>query len=424
VAREEPHPSARTEGQGGTTAHEGHRSTPAMSAGSDPRAAFRDAIRRAGRVAPEGIDRDGKLHRFASNGKRGDDAGWYVFHQDGIPAGCFGDWRTGPSQQNWRADLGRPLTPAELAAHQARVDAARRAREAEEARRRARAVKWARSLWAAGSPLREADPNPYLTAKRVAAVPALREIHAGKMPEILGYTPKSRKGEALVGRCLVAPVKIGDELSTLALIDESGRKHFLAGGATGAGYWAAQPLPDGDGTGLTISIGEGVATVLSVREATGHLAVAALCSSNLRAIAEAMRERYPRAVIVLLADLLKDTGLPDPHAGEAAGAVGGVVAVPDFGGDRPEWAKDYNDLAVLRGREAAAECIRRQTLSKNDVTAVTDVQPRRGAGSSCYVTEEPGVTDVTEDRDSGTEEATAEHEGTASAPDDPHPPAS
>jgi putative DNA primase/helicase len=54
---------------------------------------FRDAIQAAGLTPPEVIDADGKLHRFASNGKRGDTAGWYVLHDDGILAGSFGDWR-------------------------------------------------------------------------------------------------------------------------------------------------------------------------------------------------------------------------------------------------------------------------------------------------------------------------------------------
>jgi len=77
---------------------------------------FRDVIRAAGLEAPPNIIADGKIHRFSSNGKRGDDAGWYVLHGDGIPAGSFGDWRTGISQ-SWRADIGRTLSPAEESAH-------------------------------------------------------------------------------------------------------------------------------------------------------------------------------------------------------------------------------------------------------------------------------------------------------------------
>ncbi len=59
---------------------------------------FRQAIQSAGLTPPDVIEADGKLRRFASSGKRGDDAGWYVLYGDGIPAGIFGDWRTGISQ--------------------------------------------------------------------------------------------------------------------------------------------------------------------------------------------------------------------------------------------------------------------------------------------------------------------------------------
>ena len=89
-----------------------------------PTEQFRDAIKSAGLIPPDVIEPDGKLHRFASSGKRGDDAGWYALHDDGIPAGSFGDWRTG-EQQTWRADIGRKLTPAEDAAHRAKVEATR-----------------------------------------------------------------------------------------------------------------------------------------------------------------------------------------------------------------------------------------------------------------------------------------------------------
>src|SRR5215813_8793567 len=92
---------------------------------------FRAAIHNAGLHPPEVIVPDGKLHRFASNGKRGDDAGWYVFHGDAIPAGAYGDWRTGV-WETWRADIGRPLSAQEKAVHRARVRAMRRVHQAED----------------------------------------------------------------------------------------------------------------------------------------------------------------------------------------------------------------------------------------------------------------------------------------------------
>ncbi len=185
----------------------------------------------------------------------------------------------------------------------------------------------------------------------------LREIDAGATAAILGYVPKSQD-DPLAGRLLVAPVKVGNALSTCELIDGEGRKAALAGRGTRAGgYWAAQPLPDGDGTGLTLLIGEGVATALSAKEASGHPSLAALSAGNLPAVAKTMRERYQAAVLVILADLVKTTGAPDQHAIEAARSVGGLLAVPDFGADRPEGATDFNDMAATCGADAVKRAI-------------------------------------------------------------------
>jgi putative DNA primase/helicase len=127
------------------------------------------------------------------------------------------------------------------------------------------------------------------------------------------------------------------------------------------GYWATERLPDGDGAGLTLMAGEGVATVLSAKAATRHPGIAALSSGNLPAVAKAMRERYPAAVIVILADLVKATGAPDPHAIESARSAGGKLAIPDFGTDRDPGMTDFNDMAVICGLEAVARAIANTT---------------------------------------------------------------
>jgi len=354
---------------------------------------FRDAIRAAGLNPPDVIEADGKLRRFGTNGRRSDDAGWYAFHDDGIPAGAFGDWRTGLSQ-TWRADIGRKLTPAEEAAHRERAAAMRQAREAEEAKRRGEAARKAGALWKAGAPAGE--DHPYLIRKGVAPVATLREIPAADVARIIGYE-LAAKGERLAGRILLAPVKIGGELSTVEMIDEAGRKSALAGGAKAGGYWAVQSLPAGDGAGLCILIGEGVATALSAREATGHPTLAALSAGQLEPAAKAIRKRHPAAAIVILADLLKDTGEPEPRAMQAARAVGGAMAVPDFGGSREAGDTDFNDLAQRCGKDAVRRDIT-ATLSSltGDTEAQSDDDPAAAAEPrSDAVTPDPDVTAVT-----------------------------
>ena len=259
----------------------------------------------------------------------------------------------------WRDDGGYQKPPPEELEKRRLAAVDRENREKLEiARERADTAKKAAAIFKVGT-----DPvdNPYLSCKRVSPVATLREIDAAKAAAILGYAPKSG-GDLLTGRLLVVPVKRGDGLSTLELIDGDKRKAALAGrGSKVGGYWATERLPDCDGAGLTLLIGEGVATVLSAKEASGHPAIAALSSGNLPAVAKAMRERYPAAEIVILADLVKATGEPDPHAIEAARFVGGKLAIPDFGTDRDPDMTDMNDLFILDGAEAVARAIANAT---------------------------------------------------------------
>lgn len=76
---------------------------------------FRQAIEAAGLTPPEFILADGQRHRFSSNGRRGDDAGWYFLHLDGVAAGAFGCWRLGISQK-WSSKSEGAMTVAEHAA--------------------------------------------------------------------------------------------------------------------------------------------------------------------------------------------------------------------------------------------------------------------------------------------------------------------
>src|SRR6266545_5828259 len=103
---------------------------------ADTTSSFRHAIEQKGLTPPDSVIADGKLHRFASNGNRDDDAGWYVFHDDGIAAGAFGDWRTGVNEK-WCGKSDTQMTAAERAAHRQRIEKIQREREQEERRRHA-----------------------------------------------------------------------------------------------------------------------------------------------------------------------------------------------------------------------------------------------------------------------------------------------
>jgi putative DNA primase/helicase len=291
---------------------------------------FRDAIWAASLTPPDAIVDDGKLHRFAPNGKKRDDAGWYVLHADGIPAGVFGDWRTGQSE-TWRADVGRTLTPAEDAAHRERVAAMRREREAEEARRRAEAATVAAATWQAAKPA-PAD-HAYLRSKGI-------KPHGARLADD--------------GR-LIVPVRVAGEIVSLQFIGDDGAKRFLPGGRVAGGYYGIGK-PDG---AKALCVAEGFATGATIHEATGLPVAVAFNAGNLAAAARALRERFPALSLILCADDdCRTEGNPGiTKATEAARAVGGLLAVPDFGSDRPDGATDFNDLAQHRGHEAVERAI-------------------------------------------------------------------
>lgn len=262
----------------------------------------------------------------------------------------------------WRAeqhgfDLSQHQVAPPDAGEQARARAQREAREAAAREavlvKREAAAHTAMQVWAAAAPA--AADHPYLARKGVAPVESLREIDAGDLRRVIGYTPKS-DGVPLEGRVLVAPVKLDGRVSSIEFIDSAGRKSALAGGAKAGGYWASGPLADAQERGLTIAIGEGIATLLSAHEAAGCVVVAALSCHNLPKVAQALREAYPHADLVVLAD----RGNGQEHAERAAQLSAARLAVPQFGHDeRIDGAvpSDFNDVARLHGRDAVAQAM-------------------------------------------------------------------
>ncbi|MBK8121816.1 MAG: hypothetical protein IPK39_23770 [Sulfuritalea sp.] len=90
-------------------------------------------------VPPETlIIADGSIHRCDVAGKNGEGDAAYLLRPDGIPAGGLENWRDGKGWESWRFDIGRALTPAELATLRAKAKtaSARRTEKRSGARRR------------------------------------------------------------------------------------------------------------------------------------------------------------------------------------------------------------------------------------------------------------------------------------------------
>ena len=271
---------------------------------------FRNAIRSAGLEPPEVIEADDKLHRFASTRKRGDDAGWYVLHADGIHAGSFGDWRTGFSQ-TWRANIGRKLTPAE------RADLTRQMARAKAQRRKVQQQAWAinqqriAALWPQCLPAGVGDPLAlYLERRGLGGpVPASLRLHPR-----LGYW---HDGDKLgTYPAMVAPLTAPDG-RIVALhrtyLTPDGQKAPVPNvkkltGAAGTLAGACIRLHD-QAEGV-IGIAEGIETAQAAWRASGVPTVAAYCAGNLAAYVWAAGVRR----IVVFADA-------DPVGADAAQAL-------------------------------------------------------------------------------------------------------
>ena len=245
-----------------------------------------------------------------------------------------------------------------MAAHQTRINAAHRARETERARERAKAATRAAEIWKAATPAQ--GDHKYLVRKRVRTH-GLR-LYRGSLVV---------KGMPCDGSLIVPACDGSDAIHTLQFIHPEKRdgdnhekrrcdnKRFLPGGDYRGRYFNIGTMEGNS----TLCLCEGYATGASIHEATGNPVAVAFNAGNLLPVAQSLRARFPNSRLILCAD--DDTAI-DGNPGrtkaiEAARAVGGgLVAVPDFGPDRPEGATDFNDLRQHRGPEAVAECIRRQ----------------------------------------------------------------
>jgi putative DNA primase/helicase len=228
----------------------------------------------------------------------------------------------------------KPIDPAERARRKAARD-----KEASEAaalheRTQAEAAQNARDLWEKAGTV-HAD-HAYVRTKKIKPYGAkqLREQLVLKVQDLEGIHHSAQ------------------------YIQPHGAKTFQTGGRI-SGCFAAVTGGVEPGNGTPLLVCEGFATACSLHEATGYPVAAAMNAGNLLSVAKAWRAKYPRLRIVICAD--DDTataGNPGmTKATEAARAVGGALAVPDFGPSRPAGATDFNDLVALDGLDAVRRCV-------------------------------------------------------------------
>ncbi len=321
---------------------------------------FADTIRAASLEPPDVIE-PGKLHRFPGIGKRnGNTAGWCMLFADGI-GGVFGDWSADFSQ-TWQAHRDKPMSTADRQAFRRYVETAKAQADAERNAKHAEAAKKAGELWNAAQP--EIGAHRYLTTKSVKAY-----------------------GIRTNGERLLIPMRDSSgALHSLQFIPPDGKdKRFLPDGKASGCYFGIGK-PDG-----VLCIAEGYATAASIHEATGHAVAMAFNAGNLEPVAKALREKFPDLRLILCADDdYRTEGNPGiTKATDAARAMGGLLAVPDFGGNRPDGATDFNDLYQAQGLDAVRRCIAVAHGVERDTRKVNDSMSRVSLLNAADVKPEP-----------------------------------
>ena len=251
----------------------------------------------------EAIVFDGKIHRYhdPNHDKHGEQNGWFkgCDNSNGSFGGTVGHWKLG-CKKNWTSRDRREFSPAEKAEYARQMAEARQREELERQRFQERVRQKAETLW---KQARHADhSHPYLVRK--------------------GIKPH---GIRQLVQSLVVPLRdSAGVLWSLQFIDPDGGKRFLSGGRTAGCYWSVGPAPVD-----VLLISEGAATASTLLEAAGYPVAAAMNAGNMKAVALALREKYPKIRLLLCADA-------DPVGREkaqaAADAAGGTMIEPDFEG--------------------------------------------------------------------------------------------
>lgn len=310
---------------------------------------FADACRNAGLTLPDSFESSGVTHRFST--KPGSKNGWYFCHADApVPWGMAGDWAVngGDPVVHWCAKSREQMSSAERDQYKAQRTIARARLEAEKAERYADAAAMAKAIWEASKPCTD---HAYLQRKSI-------KPHGVRMIEAQAARAIDRSlSPSLNGQLLVVPMgNAAGRLCSLQFISEASgdNKRPLTGGEKQGCYFSlGRPLNN------RLVIAEGYATGASVHESTGDGVAVAIDAGNLEAVAVALRSKYPDLDIVMAADDdHKTTGNPGMvKATAAAQAVRGLVAVPNFGANRPDGATDFNDLHKIAGAEAVRNCL-------------------------------------------------------------------
>lgn len=283
---------------------------PAMT----PKEEFADALRSLGCiVSGDHPIMDGQRHRITVEGdKKGEQAGFYVGHLDGHPAGYIKNNRTGLDMK-WKSK-GYTLDPEEKAKLQAEAATKLAERAAEQNRlHEATAQRVGRQT---ENLVPVTQPTPYMQAKAI-------EAHAGLLTDKDGQ------------KTYIPAFDVDGKQWTMQYIQEDGTKRFAKDSRKDGCFHPVGGM-DAVAAAPALVIAEGYATAATLAESLGQAIVAAFDSGNLPAVARALHEKFPDKPVIIAGDddrhqvITQGTNPGRTKAEEAAKAVGGTAIFPIF----------------------------------------------------------------------------------------------
>lgn len=243
----------------------------------------------------------GELIRFCCDGDgKGRRNGYAILYADGVPAGAFGNYKSG-IKRKWKSNAQSGLTPQERAALAAEWTAAKAKRDEERLITQREVAAAAGDLWKGAKPV--GDDHGYLVAK--AMPPRRWRVHDGNL--------------------LIPMFDCDGSLWNLQRIAHDGTKRFLKGGRTDGLFTV---IGEFSSRYERVGIGEGVATMDAVHRATGYPCIVAFTASNLSPVARLWADLRPDLDFIMCAD---DDAHLEAAGKENQGKVAAINAAREIG---------------------------------------------------------------------------------------------
>ncbi len=286
---------------------------------------------------------DGEIHRYDIEGdRRGKKNGAYCIHTDGLPAGFVQDWKR-DVKTIWKYDMS-----SFSAEEREYYDSEEYRQKAEEERKRKESERKAKEI--------EASERARILFESLP--PADSEHEYLKRKRINRYGLRQQDD-----RLVVALRDINGIVRSIQWIKGDGTKRFYPVARIEGLFWSVALDSLKTETTEQIYICEGMATGAKAYELTKVPVAAAITCNNLEETAKKLRERYPKAEIIILADDDKETeekckNNPGVQAAKKAVERGyaNLYVTPPF--KSIDEGTDWDDYALKYGDEKACEELR------------------------------------------------------------------